>query len=122
MKETTPGKVAQESDAIRARALVAVLLAALVIGFASVGWAGWMLRRELAEIGATRAKGAPAQKVGPTVGMVEQTLILGDGFGRRLNEQQRKTLESYSWVDRSHRLVRIPIERAFDLVLEEKER
>lgn len=37
----------------------------------------------------------------------------------RLQEKDRKILRTYAWVDRDHRVVRIPIERAIDTVLQQ---
>jgi hypothetical protein len=37
-----------------------------------------------------------------------------------LAEQQRESLEHYGWVDRSRGLVRIPVEREIDLMLEKR--
>lgn len=36
--------------------------------------------------------------------------------GERLKAQQRKTLAGYSWVDREHGVVRVPIDTAIELV------
>jgi hypothetical protein len=36
----------------------------------------------------------------------------------RLRRSNRQTLETYGWVDRESRIVRIPIERAMDIVAE----
>jgi hypothetical protein len=49
---------------------------------------------------------------------IEQTLIAHDRAGLRLTEAQRQALHTYGWVDRRAELVRIPIERAFELMLE----
>ena len=37
----------------------------------------------------------------------------------RLQEKNRNILRTYAWVDREHRVVRIPIERAIDTVLQQ---
>ena len=37
---------------------------------------------------------------------------------RRWQEEQRATLESYGWVDRSAGIVRIPIDQAMDLLIQ----
>ena len=40
--------------------------------------------------------------------------------GRRVLDADRERLEHYEWVDRDRGLVRIPIERAMDLVVQEQ--
>ncbi len=66
---------------------------------------------------------SPAPRTVPrTVSMVEQTLIRDDRPGQRIFEEQRAELRRYEWVDRAHGIVRIPIDRAFDILLEEKKR
>lgn len=36
----------------------------------------------------------------------------------KFNEEEAQTLNSYGWVDREHGVIRIPIERAIDLIVE----
>ena len=45
--------------------------------------------------------------------------IFGEQRGRSFDGLKRAELESYGWVDPGHRIVRIPIQRAIDLVVQE---
>ena len=59
-------------------------------------------------LAASRPKEPPAPRLLPKP--IEQL--------RRLRSEENVTLESYGWVDRSQGIVRIPIDRAMELVAE----
>jgi hypothetical protein len=44
------------------------------------------------------------------------------GFGQQLNEQKRRALSTYGWVDKERRIIRVPIDQAMDIVVEENRR
>jgi hypothetical protein len=46
----------------------------------------------------------------------------GRGFGQQLNDQKRRALSTYGWVDRERRIIRVPIDQAMDIVVEENRR
>ncbi len=48
---------------------------------------------------------------------IDQTLIARDRAGVRSRAEQRRVLEAYGWVDQQAGVVRIPITRAFELLL-----
>ncbi len=53
---------------------------------------------------------------GESIGIVEQTLILRARRGLDENAEQEESLRHFGWVDRTHGIARIPIDRAMDLV------
>jgi hypothetical protein len=55
----------------------------------------------------------------PELGMIEQTPIRETQGGLDAVAEQRRSLESWGWVDRGRGVARIPIERAMDLVAAE---
>lgn len=66
---------------------------------------------------ATSLKGVAPREIG----MIEQTLIETDRTGQVLTAAARERLSRYEWVDRDAGTVRIPVDRAFDLVRREAE-
>lgn len=110
----------QESDSIPGWSIVAVAISAVIIGVGSV-----LISSELLTRWQHGLEGGPPPRPAQaprTVGMVEQTLIADDRLGLRIAAEKRAELERYGWVDRQKGLIRIPIERAFDLLLAERQR
>ena len=67
----------------------------------------------------------PEQELGPRrlMSEVHEDLFgASPGFGQVLNEQKRRALSSYGWVDRERRIIRIPVDQAMDVVVEEARR
>lgn len=52
------------------------------------------------------------------IARIEQTLIEVDQSAIHKRALQRQQLESYGWVDHERGIVHIPIERAFDVMVE----
>ena len=50
------------------------------------------------------------------IARIDQTLIEVDEAANDERARQRRQLDTYGWVDRQHGVVRIPIERAFELL------
>jgi hypothetical protein len=112
-------EVRQEPDEVRARVLVSVGVASIVIGAAGVFFGGLLvsvvvgsLRPDYAPPGGPRA--APRELSG-----IEQTPIWQTKAGEDLREAQQRDLERFGWVDRKAGIANIPIDRAMDLVVEE---
>jgi hypothetical protein len=55
----------------------------------------------------------------PELGMIEQTPIRETRRGLDEVNEQRRSLETWGWVDRRRGIARIPIERAMDVVAAE---
>lgn len=92
--------------------LVAIMAAVLVVViFATMGALGWMYMRLYSP--------APAIPVKQTQEEFENaphawTSIEDDW--KTIDDQSHKHLDDYGWVDQEHGVVRIPIQRAMDLV------
>ncbi len=86
--------------------LAAALLALLAAGFGFSGALTWMLERtqgRQAGRWAGRLPPEPRLQVDPAAEL------------EALRRREREILTSYAWVDRRHKIVRIPIERAMEL-------
>lgn len=66
----------------------------------------------------------PEQKLGPRhlVARVRQDLFDERQKPLALRERQKAELQSYGWVDQTRGIVRIPIERAMEIALEDQKR
>jgi hypothetical protein len=115
-------EVLQEEDRPAWRKVIFVALAALAIISVLViaAWAS----RGLREAELRPGLDFPEQRLGPRhdVQEVHQDVFVDRGFGQLLEAQKRKELSSYGWVDKDRRLVRIPVDQAKDLVVEENRR
>jgi hypothetical protein len=49
------------------------------------------------------------------IGIVDQTLTSRTGVGLAQKENEKLALSRYTWVDRAHGVVRIPIDQAISL-------
>jgi hypothetical protein len=109
----------QEEDVVRFRHIATFLGVTLGISAIMVILALWLLNGHKAEL---RPSGAfPERYLGPrhAVARVRQD-VFGEKRGRGVSqgERAREDLSSYGWVDEAHGVVRIPIDRAIDLVVE----
>ena len=61
-----------------------------------------------------------APNLEPLARFPKPNLQIDDDHAQRtiLYDQQNEKLNSYGWIDRSNRIVRIPIDRAMDLILQ----
>ncbi|HVY46059.1 MAG TPA: hypothetical protein VHB21_09280 [Minicystis sp.] len=115
-------RLRQEPDVLPWGAL-AVIGAALVAAFIGLGVWAWLGTR--ARTDALRpSRDFPEQWIGPRrrVAGVEQSLFGEVGQGERVRAAQEDAISHYRWVDRSRRVVSIPIDVAMDLVVEEEKR
>jgi hypothetical protein len=123
MNDKTHGPdVRQEEDVIPWGKVLLGFSVALALASA-MGIAAWanLKSREAA----LRSSGIfPEEHLGPrrSVEEVQQDLFGEDGFGLALNRRKQRELSSFGWVDREKRLVRIPIDKAMDRVVEENRR
>jgi hypothetical protein len=113
---TAAGRSAHEPDlpslrgiVIGAGAVVAVVLAAVAVA---------MLMAHDQKVSApTRSSGAaaaPAIAVEPALQALPQLDIAA------FRQDKRRLLDEYAWVDRARGVVRIPIERAMDLLVQQQ--
>lgn len=107
-----------EEDRVHSRTIVLVGVAALVVFFVA----------SLAAIGAMRRQQRQLLPEGPApmpellgsakIGLLEQRLFEHSNQAEAWRAAQRRRLESYGWVDPAKGVVRMPVERAMQLVLE----
>jgi hypothetical protein len=105
--------VIQEPDKVRARRLIGIGFAGVIITLVSLGIADALL----ASAGRGRDQGTATPTQAPAeMGTIEQTLVLSTRRGIDLRNEQLEELERYGWADRDAGLAKIPIERAMDIV------
>ena len=106
-----------EEDRIGSRTIVLVGVGALLVFFvASVAAIGAMKRQQSRIIPDGPAP-LPAELGQSKIGLLEQRLFEDSNQADVVNRVQRGKLESYGWVDPEKGVIRIPIERGFELVL-----
>jgi hypothetical protein len=102
-------------DLVPGRRIAAIAAGAVVLSAAVVAWVYFALERRAAALGAS--EGQPATTVeAPGPAGIFATPIGSDRAGERLRERDAEVLSTYGWVDRERGIVRIPIERAIDIV------
>jgi hypothetical protein len=112
----------EERDvAFRPIVITAVLLVVLILGTV---WLMWVLQRTLVAHEAER--GAPASPLAATYGREEPPAPRLQANPRRdlatLRARDQALLDRYAWIDRSAGTVRIPVERAMELLATEARR
>jgi Tfp pilus assembly protein PilN len=85
-------------------ALVIVLVAVIVL---------WELPRR-ASIETAGVTGAPLH-----IGTLQETLLADVHTTRDEQQRERAQLQRYEWVDKSHGVIAVPIDRAMDLLLDQ---
>jgi hypothetical protein len=113
-----PGPPQEEDDLPRGRVIFGAVVVLVITGVI-IAWA--ITQEDAYEARYRPFRVFPEQALGPrrAVARTPQDLFEEGGPGRALNERKRRELESYGWVDRERRIVRIPIDAAIDLVVEE---
>lgn len=110
----------QEEDVVPARSVLAFVGVVVLVSAVLIVWTAYVVRGSLREL---RPSGAfPERYLGPRhmVARVRQDLFDERLGGRSLNQAKRRDLETYGWVDKERGVVRIPIDRAMDLVVQGK--
>lgn len=111
--ETPTFEVRQAPDHLARRKIMAVTMASIVTMLVSLGVAWTLLERWGREPAAGPSPPAP-----PTIGMLEQTLVIDTQRGLDLRKQQEASLHRWGWVDRDAGVAHIPIDRAIDLFVD----
>jgi hypothetical protein len=108
-------------DALPSGRIWAVLIATLIIGGLLTWWVWKILEDVESEL---RPSGQfPEQRLGPPRERhaIEQSRFDDIAFRGRIQAGQRADLQRYGWVHRESGILRIPVERAFDLLLQRQE-
>lgn len=105
----------QEEDRLRADLVLSVGIASLVVFALGILWAA---RIQRSVSGQLHNVATPAAELGkPEIGIVDQVLFDGDPRPAERLARDRRLLEQWSWEDRAHGVVRMPIERAMEQVV-----
>ena len=106
----------QEDDVVPMARVIAVALAALAIFGGGTLWAYFLMQARLTALLPEGAITVPAEANHSTVGMVIHRFYGEGGLpAERLADEQ--ALSEFGWQSRADGTVRIPIERAMDLVI-----
>ncbi len=112
------GTFQQQDDFVPWKRTLAVLLAVIVFGIALCVWAyGTLVHRENQLRPGRRF---PEARLNPphTVQKVLEAYFPSSIGARELNDEKRKQLGEWRWIDRDQRVVGVPIDRAIDQVVE----
>jgi hypothetical protein len=91
---------------------VAIMAAVLVVViFATMGALGWMYMRLYSP-----APAIPVKQTQEEFGNAPHSRTSIEDDWKAINAQSHQHLDGYGWVDQEHGVVRIPIQRAMDLV------
>ena len=108
----------EEPESVSAPVVSGALVFTLLMGAALIIGAYALLRGREGELRPSGRFGERWLRVdGPVAGVLQQPFEIA-GARPSEREQQEQELHQFGWVDRSHRVVRIPIEQAMRLVVE----
>jgi hypothetical protein len=112
----------QEEDRLSPSIILLVFGLVGVVGIFLVSWAWYGLQKRERALRPSRS--FPERELGPRHTVAEDLEnIYGEmGPGQTLNEEKRRQLGSFQWVDRRHGIVAIPIDDAIALILERERR
>jgi hypothetical protein len=113
--------VAQEDDRLSWGAILLIFSLMTLVGIFLVVWAWYGLQKH--EQALRPSLTFPERELGPrrTVSRVLESLYGEVGPGQMLNEQKKREITSFAWVDRQRRLVTIPIDDAMSLLVGEEQ-
>lgn len=113
--QETPGLL-QEEDRVSRPWVIAGMAAVMAISTVMVVWAWGTTAEVTASLHPT--KGYPDEGLRPGSGPPgTNELLFGQrGVGERLNARQRRDLTLFRWIDRSRRIVTLPIDQAMDRI------
>ncbi len=114
--ETGRPTVLQERDHVaRTPVYGAALVLALLLGTCAV--VTWIAAGN-APFHIARRAAPDTREVPRDVNTIDLALFSADLPARGNPDETRRTLESYGWVDRDRRIVRIPVRRAMEMLAE----
>lgn len=109
----------QEEDLVPTGPLLRVSLVAVLVGAIGVFFAGLIVIAAAGDI-APRVAGASGTRPAPReIDEIEQTQIWKSERGIHLRDEQLQELQRWGWADADHRVARIPIDEAMNLVVEQ---
>lgn len=106
----------QEPDVVPGRTVASVGIGVIVATIAGVLVAYGLGQCRMRQLGLERAAAARVP-VKPEVSNIERTVFGEEAVGIADNLQADAILGGYAWVDRAKQIVRIPVERAYAIVI-----
>jgi hypothetical protein len=110
------GRVRQEAEGIRAFSVGTALIGTFVVGALLVGAAYFWLQARERQARPSRVFDETNLRLQERVSGVLQEPFEIPGARPSERERQERELRQFAWVDRSRRIVRIPIEQAMQLM------
>lgn len=108
----------QEADLVPSGPIIRVSIVSVLVGAIGVFFAGVLVVAATGSI-APQVAGPGGTRPAPhEIGEIEQTQIWGSERGISLREAQEQELQRWGWADRDHRVARIPIDEAMNLVVQ----
>jgi hypothetical protein len=113
----------QEEDHVPTKRIAIALAATIGLTIACLIWV-WAVMKpfEASAVGKPRTPRSQAQPAARSSDVDRTLYSWGGGFAAELLSRKRAELESWGWVDKSAGVVRIPIERAMQLIVDEDRR
>jgi hypothetical protein len=108
----------EEPESVSAPVVTGGLVFTLLMGAALIIGAYALLRGREGELRPSRRFSERSLRVGGPVGGVLQEPFEIAGARSSERERQEQELHEFGWVDRAHRIVRIPIDQAMRLIVE----
>lgn len=106
----------QEPDVVPGRTVAGVGIGVIIATIVGVLVAYGLGQCRMRQLGVERAAGAREQ-VKPEASHIERTVFGEEAAGVEDNVRAVAVLDGYAWVDRAKQIVRIPVERAYPLVI-----
>ena len=120
--ETLPPPGLQQTNEI-AYGKITLIALGCVIAFAIGGWWSFtILRSERHQMNPRGLTNIPSELGQEEIGIVDQVPFEMNRWVSKYKETQTQQLDTYGWVDRKAGIIRIPIDRAMELIVEEQKR
>lgn len=108
-------EIPQEGDRLEAKKALGWTAVVVVVTVLAVAWSAHLLRGWEVELSQAGPTVEPLSTTGGVL-YLERTPIDTARAGLREQEEAREQLEGWGWVDEPGGIVRIPIERAMELI------
>jgi hypothetical protein len=116
-----PQPISQENERISRGLTLSVMLWIIVFGLLLSGVARLLLGVRSQRLPQAQTTKAP-QPIAAEVSEIHGKTFRAQAEGQERKAEQHRLLQSYGWVDRERGIVRVPIDVAIDLELEEQAR
>jgi len=108
----------EDLDAVDWPKVIVVGVVSLAIFALGTFWAARILHQYTAHLEEERGIATPlVQERRPEIGIVDQVPFISDHRIDEWRKERAERLEGYGWVDQSHAVAHVPIEKAMDMVV-----